>query len=114
MAEDCIFCQIAKGESPAEVEYEDPEIIGFWDINPKAPVHILIVPKKHIESVEEIKEEDLSMFGKMFVAARAIAHKKNLPENGYRLVINYGRNSGMVIEHLHLHLLGGKPLADIG
>ena len=113
MAEECIFCKIAKGESTAEVEYEDPEIIGFWDVQPKAPTHILIIPKKHIESIEKIKQEDLPILGKMFKAARSIAHKKNLSENGYRLVINYGPHAGMAVNHLHLHLLGGKSLGEL-
>ena len=113
MALECIFCRIAKGESPAEIEYEDPEIIGFWDIHPKAPVHILIIPKAHIESVEKIQEKNLAILGKMIIAARSIAHKKKLTDDGYRLVINYGKNSGMVVEHFHLHLLGGKSMGNI-
>jgi len=113
MATECIFCRIAKGKSPAEIEYEDPEVIGFWDIHPKAPVHLLIIPKVHIESVEEIQESDFKILGKMFLAARSIAHKKQLTDDGFRLVINYGKNSGMAVEHLHLHLLGGKPLGNM-
>ena len=106
--DDCIFCQIANGNSPAEIEYEDPEIIGFWDIHPKAPVHILIIPKKHISSLETLGEKDFPILAKMFMVAKSIAKKKNLVENGYRTVINYGKQSGMEVDHLHLHLLGVK------
>ena len=113
MNENCIFCDIAQGKSPAEIEYEDPEVIGFWDIHPKTPIHILVIPKKHLASIEAITDADIRTIGMMFQAAKKIANKKNLTENGYRLTINYGRHSGMEIEHLHLHLLGGKSLGPM-
>jgi len=110
---DCIFCQIAANKSPAEVEYSDQNVVGFWDIHAHAPVHILIIPRKHISSIEDVKEEDWPIVSQMFKAAREIAHKKNLHNNGYRLVVNYGINAGAMVDHLHLHLLGGKNLGPI-
>lgn len=112
--ENCIFCQIAKGESPAEIEYEDPQILGFWDIHPKAQVHILIIPKKHISSILDATDVDANLLGKMIVAAKSIAEKKNLKDTGFRLVINSGREAGQIVDHLHLHLLGGEKLKDLG
>jgi len=108
MPEKCIFCQIAKGESPAEVEYEDPEVIGFWDVQPKAPTHILIIPKKHIESVNHLQPGDREMVGQLLLIAKKISEEKKL--TGYRLVINVGRKGGQLIDHLHLHLLSGETI----
>jgi histidine triad (HIT) family protein len=113
MENNCIFCKIAKNESPAEIEYEDTDVLGFWDIHPKAPVHILIIPKKHISSIQDLTEVDYQILGKMFMAANDLAKKKNIAQSGYRLVINSGRNAGMVVDHLHLHLLGGENLGDL-
>lgn len=110
---DCIFCQIAQGKSPAEIEYEDPEVIAFWDVNPKAPIHILVVPKKHIPSINDLNPENTSIIGKMFLAAVKVADKKNLKDVGFRLVINQGKHSGQIVEHLHLHVLGGKQLGKM-
>jgi len=113
MEQNCIFCQIANGKSPAEVEYEDSEVMGFWDIHPQAPVHIVIIPKKHISTIANITEADFNVLGRMFLAANEIAQKKNLSDSGYRLIINYGRNAGLVVEHLHMHLIGGKNLGGL-
>lgn len=111
--DNCIFCGIASKQSPAELEYEDGEIVAFGDISPKAPVHILIVPKKHISSVTELKPEDAPLIGKMVMVAKQLAVKKGISEDGYRLVFNAGKHSGQVVDHIHLHLLGGKVLGDI-
>lgn len=111
--ENCIFCQIASKQSPADLEYEDSEVVAFWDINPKAPVHILIVPVKHIPSVTVLTETDASLIGKMTMVAKHLAEKKGISEDGYRLVINAGRHSGQVVDHIHMHLLGGKILGDL-
>lgn len=101
--EDCIFCKIAKGEIPSAKVFENDKIIAFNDINPKAKIHILIVPKKHIESVKHLEEADKELVGELVLAAQKIAEEKNL--QGYKLVINVGRDGGQLIDHLHLHLM---------
>lgn len=112
--ENCIFCSIIAKDSPADIEYEDSEMIAFWDVNPKAPVHILVVPKEHIPSITVLKETDMPLIGKMVMVAKHIAEKKGIAEDGYRLVFNAGHHSGQVVDHIHLHILGGKVLGDIG
>ncbi len=107
---DCIFCKIAKKEIPSEIVYEDEKILVFRDIAPKAPVHVLIVPKKHISSVNDLKKEDKELVGEMFLLAPKIAKKENVLDRGYRLIFNVGKDAGQVVEHLHLHLLGGRKL----
>lgn len=107
--ENCLFCKIINGEIPANKVYEDDEILAFKDINPKAPVHILVIPKKHISSAKEIKEEDEALIGKMFTDINKIAKEFDL-ENGYRIVNNCGEDGGQEVMHLHFHLLGGKKL----
>jgi len=103
--EDCIFCKIAKGEIPSSKVFENDELIAFNDINPKAKTHILIVPKKHIESVKHLEATDKELIGELFLVAKKIAEEKNL--SGYKLVINVGREGGQLVDHLHLHLLSG-------
>lgn len=109
---DCIFCQIVEGKSPAEVEYEDTQILAFWDVHPHAPIDILVIPKKHIDSLTALKENEANLAGKMLWVAKTVAEKKRL-EAGYRLVINCGQHAGQVVNHLHLHLLGGKSLGPM-
>lgn len=111
--DNCIFCQIAKKESPANLEYEDNEIVAFWDTNPKTAIHILIIPKKHIASVTELKTEDETLVGKMIMAAKKLAEKKGISESGFRLTINAGKHSGQIVDHIHLHLMGGGPLGSM-
>ena len=103
--EDCIFCKIAKGEIPSAKVFENDKLVAFNDINPKAKTHILIVPKKHIESVKHLEEADKELIGELFLVAKKIAEEKNL--QGYKLVINVGREGGQLVDHLHLHLLSG-------
>jgi len=107
---DCVFCQIARKEKPGRIVYEDGELMAFEDINPQAPVHILIIPRKHIASIAELKDEDASLVGRMIAAARDIARQKGIDRKGYRLVLNNGPLAGQTIYHLHLHLLGGRPM----
>lgn len=107
---DCLFCKIINGEIPTNKVYEDDEILAFKDINPKAPVHILVIPKKHISSAKEIKEDDEALIGKIFTVINKIAKEFNL-ENGYRIVNNCGEDGGQEVMHLHFHLLGGKKLS---
>ena len=108
-----IFCQIIEGKLPAKIVYEDAEIVAFRDIYPKAPVHIVIVPRKHIRSIAELTEEDASILGKMALAADKIARQEGIFDSGFRLVLNSGHDSGMAVPHLHMHLLGGRRLGDI-
>ena len=106
----CIFCDIVNKKSSAKIIYEDDEILAFPDINPSAPVHILIIPKKHIKSVNELKTEDQALLGKMILVAKKLAKENKIDQPGYRLTVNVGKDGGQIIEHLHLHLLGGKKL----
>jgi histidine triad (HIT) family protein len=105
---DCVFCKIINRELPSSIIFESDSILAFNDINPKAPIHILIVPKKHIISLAEIKEQDKKLISELMFVAKEIAKEKGL--KGYKLIINVGREGGQVIEHLHLHLLSGKPM----
>ena len=107
--EDCIFCKIIRGEIPSNKVYEDDEILAFKDIKPMAPVHILVIPKKHIESADEISEEDELLIGKIFTVIKRLAKENNL-DNGYRIVNNCGEDGGQAVKHLHFHLLGGRKL----
>ncbi len=108
---DCIFCQIVAGKIPAEITYRDEELIVFRDINPQAPTHLLIIPKKHIPSLAQLSPADLPLIGRMAEAANKLAKEEGITETGYRLVINYGEWGGQVVPHLHMHLLGGRKLA---
>jgi histidine triad (HIT) family protein len=110
MAADCLFCGISRGEVPAELVYEDDEIIAFRDINPQAPTHILIVPRRHIASVNDLTAADAELVGKLYLVARALAAAEGFAESGYRLVLNTGPGAGQTVYHIHLHLLGGRPL----
>jgi len=107
----CIFCKIANRELPATIVYEDEKVIAFKDINPIAPIHYLIIPKKHIASINQLEPQDRELMGDMLLAAQKIAKKEGIADSGYRLVFNVGRDSGQMVDHLHLHLLGGKKLS---
>jgi histidine triad (HIT) family protein len=105
---ECLFCSIINGEIKADKVYEDELSIGIRDINPQAPVHVLIIPKKHISTLNEITEENKKLIGHLFFVAKEIAKKEGLAERGYRTVINCNREAGQTIFHIHLHLLGGR------
>jgi histidine triad (HIT) family protein len=107
---DCLFCKIIKKEIPSKIVYEDANLFAFEDINPGAPVHILIVPKKHIASLNEIAETDKTLVGEIFLAAKKIANDKKIDESGYRTVFNTNADAGQAVAHLHLHILGGRKL----
>jgi histidine triad (HIT) family protein len=109
-----IFQRIIEGELPAETVYEDETIIAIKDKHPQAPVHLLIIPKKMIEDLQSLKEEDLPLMGKIVAVAQLLAKKFDLTEEGYRLLVNNGPNAGQIIYHLHFHLLGGRALGPIG
>ncbi len=108
----CIFCQIVSGEVPSEILYQDEEVIAFRDINPQAPVHILVIPKKHISSLNELSEEQMGILARMVGAAKKLAEREGILERGYRIVVSCGPEGGQVIPHLHMHLLGGHRLSD--
>lgn len=107
---DCLFCKIAEKEIPSNLIYEDTGSLVFSDINPIAPVHLLIIPKKHIPSVDYLGESDKELVGSLLLVAKKIAKEKGLNKTGYRLIFNVGPDAGQTVEHLHLHLLGGKKL----
>lgn len=109
--EDCLFCKIAAGEIPAKIAYEDGEIIAFYDIAPQAPVHVLVIPKRHIESAQKLAAGDEALLFRMFGVAAQLAKELGVAESGYRLVTNVGQDAGQSVPHLHLHLLGGRSLA---
>lgn len=111
MVEDCIFCKIAAGVIPSTVVYEDEKILAFRDINPEAPTHILIIPKKHIKSINDIDSSDEGLIGYIFTAAKNIAKAEGIDESGYRIVSNCGDNGGQTVPHIHFHLLGGRSLS---
>jgi histidine triad (HIT) family protein len=110
MAPDCVFCKIIAGEIPTEFLYRDDEMVAFPDIHPLTPVHILIVPRKHIPSLLDLEQDEASLIGRMTLLAKRLAKEKGIAERGYRLAINSGPEGGQVVPHLHMHLLGGKRL----
>ncbi len=107
---DCIFCKIAEKKIPSRIIYEDDTSLAFEDINPQAPVHILVIPKRHISTVLELREEDRELIGHLFLVAKKISYEKGIAEKGFRLVINCNKEGGQTIFHLHLHLLGGRSM----
>ena len=107
---DCIFGGIVERSLPTELIYEGEQIVAFRDITPQAPTHVLIVPREHVESVADLNETHTAVLGEMFLAANAIARQEGIGESGYRLVFNCGRAAGQSVDHLHLHLLGGRKL----
>ena len=109
---DCVFCQIATGQIPTEFLYQDEDLVAFRDIQPVAPTHIIIIPKKHIPSLAELAEADLPLMGQVVKIANQLAEKEGILERGYRLVINCGQEGGQVVPHLHIHLIGGRRIAD--
>ena len=110
MEENCIFCKIVKGEIPSNKVYEDEEILAFTDLNPIAPVHVLVIPKKHISSLVDLKKEDELLIGKIYSTINKIAEKENILNKGYRVIVNCGEDGGQEVKHLHFHLLGGTKL----
>ena len=108
---DCIFCQIADGKIPSDTVYQDKEIIAFRDINPQAPCHLLIIPRKHIPSLAQLSPADSSLVENMVAVANQLAKKEGVAGSGYRLVINCGKQGGQAVPHLHLHLLGRRQLS---
>ena len=108
--DDCLFCKIIKGEIPSSKVYEDEEILAFNDIAPAAPIHILVIPKKHITSLAHMKDGDEKIVGKIYNVINKIAEDKGFKQDGYRVIVNCGENGGQEVMHLHFHVLAGKKL----
>jgi histidine triad (HIT) family protein len=109
--EDCLFCKISKGEIPSTKVYEDEDFFAFKDIAPVAPVHVLVIPKKHIQSIAALTAEDAAIAGKMLFTIQKVAEQLGLAKDGYRVVFNTGEKAGQTVHHLHAHILGGKEMA---
>ena len=110
--EDCLFCKIIKGEIPSNKVYEDDEILAFYDINPAAKIHILVIPKKHIESLAHMEKEDEEIVGKIYGVINKIAQEKGFKQSGYRVIVNCGKDAGQEVMHLHFHILAGAKFGD--
>ena len=107
---DCIFCKIAAGEIPASTLYDDGEVVIFHDINPEAPVHLLIIPRRHIPTLNDLTEADAALIGRLHLAGKQVAAELGVAESGYRTVINCNRDAGQIVFHVHMHLLAGREL----
>jgi histidine triad (HIT) family protein len=107
---ECIFCRIAEGELPAELVREDEETLAFRDIDPKAPTHVLVIPRRHIPSVDALRPEDAELVGRLYLSAKEVAREEGIAQSGYRLVMNTGAGAGQSVDHIHLHVLGGRRL----
>lgn len=107
---DCLFCKIRDGEIPGEKVYENDDVMAFRDVSPQAPTHILIIPNKHIPTINDLEDEDADVLGKMMLAAQDIAVYEGIAEDGYRLVLNCNEGAGQTVFHIHMHLLGGRVL----
>lgn len=111
MSSDCLFCKIANKEIKSEIVYEDDEVVAFKDINPKAPVHLLFIPKRHVSSMNEITEDDANILGKILMRIKDVAREQGIDEGGYRTIINCNKDAGQEVFHVHVHLLGGRKFA---
>lgn len=110
MSSSCIFCRIAEYELAATIVYDDEQTIAFRDLHPKAPIHILIIPKTHVPSVNAVEADHAMALGNLFIAAKSIAESEGVAKTGYRLVVNNGSNAGQTVDHIHMHLLAGRPM----
>lgn len=107
---DCLFCKIIKKKIPAQIEYEDDDVMAFNDVNPQAPFHLLVIPKRHIAKIDELGEADAELIGKLVIIAKKLAKKKEIEKNSFRLVFNNGAMAGQSVFHIHLHVLGGRKM----
>lgn len=112
MKDDCLFCKIIKGEIPSEKVYEDEFVLAFRDINPAAPIHVLVIPKKHIDSLAYLENEDKEYVWKIHEAMNKIAEQEKFKEEGFRVIVNCGKDAGQEVMHLHYHLLAGQKMGD--
>lgn len=107
---ECLFCRLVKGEIPSDIVYENDDIIAFRDQNPQAPTHVLVIPRKHISTVNDLTAEDKNVVGEMLLAAKAVAAQDGIAEDGYRLILNCNEGAGQTVFHIHLHVLGGRVM----
>ena len=107
---DCLFCKFVSGEIKPNIVFEDDEVLAFRDVNPQAPTHILVIPKRHISTLNEIRPNDTELIGKLYLAAQQVAKEEGIAEPGYRTLINCNAEAGQTVFHIHLHLLGGRPM----
>ncbi len=110
--DDCIFCKIINREIPSDIVYEDEEVLAFKDINPQMPIHILVIPKKHIESIIDLKIQDETLVGRIFIAIKNIAKDIGIDKTGFRVISNCGENAGQTVKHLHFHILAGEKMSE--
>mgnify|MGYP001812164545 FL=1 len=110
MSEDCLFCKIVAGDIPADIIYESESALAFRDINPQAPTHVLVIPRQHIATINDLDEADRSLVGDLYLAAQQIAAEEGIAESGYRAVMNCNEGAGQSVFHIHLHVLGGRAL----
>ncbi len=108
---DCVFCRIVRREIPSKIVFEDSRVLAFEDINPKAPVHILVIPKRHIGKTSDLTEANIHIAGELVLAAKNIARERGVEDSGYRIVLNCNKDAGQEVFHLHLHLLGGRKFS---
>lgn len=114
MSHDCIFCKIVAGQIPSNKVYEDEQVLAFHDIQPQAPVHVLVIPKRHFASVNDLSAGEGSMLSHAFAAIQQVARTAGIAESGYRVITNTGKDSGQVVHHLHFHVMGGRSLGPLG
>lgn len=107
---DCLFCKILDGEIPCDRVYENDQVIAFRDVNPQAPTHILVIPRKHVSTINDLTADDKDIVGEMMLAAQTIAKQEGIEESGYRLVMNCNEGAGQTVFHIHLHILGGRRM----
>lgn len=107
---DCVFCRIVRGELPSETVLEEDDLVAFRDLNPQAPTHVLVVPRRHIASVNELEAGDAELAGRLILAGRRVAGEEGLADGGYRLVLNTGSDGGQTVDHVHLHVIGGRRM----
>ena len=108
---DCLFCKISAGEIPADIVFQDDDVLAFRDLNPQAPTHFLVIPKKHISTINDIQDQDAELIGKMYLAAKQVAKDEGIDESGYRTVMNCNAGAGQTVFHIHLHVLGGRGMS---
>jgi histidine triad (HIT) family protein len=107
----CLFCKVAKKEIPAKILFEDDDLVAFWDIKPMAPKHALVIPKRHVESLNHVSSDDAALLGKLLVAAKRVASEAGIEASGWRAVVNNGPDAGQSVFHVHVHVLGGRSMA---
>jgi histidine triad (HIT) family protein len=107
---DCIFCKIIAGEIPATIVHETDDVLAFRDLGPQAPTHVLVIPKRHIATINDMQDSDAELVGKLYLAAQKVAADEGISESGYRTVMNCNKGAGQTVFHMHLHVLGGRPM----